>query len=320
VAGLVDVARRANVSLATASRVLSGAGPASAAARERVRAAAAELGYAAHPVARMLARGSGTRLLFAMRDARADALADPFVARATAAVARVADAAGLGVALRRLPLDCAAELSAIAADRSVAALLLVGHDQRLLGAVPRRPRGRTAAIGAGAGGVPSADVDSGAGLRALLTHLHGQGRRRVVLVGGPRWLGAARAPLAAYADFARAAGLDARVVTGNFTVARGRAATRRILRDWPDTDAIATVSDATALGVLDVLTGLGVRVPDDIAVTGFDDGPLAAAVRPGLTSATHPVEQIAAAAAGAALTGTGGATLFPSRPVLRQTT
>ncbi|GIF20209.1 DNA-binding LacI/PurR family transcriptional regulator [Actinoplanes tereljensis] len=315
--GLVDVARRAGVSPATASRVLSGAGPASAASRERVLAAAGELGYAAHPVARMLAKGDGTRIVLAVRDDRADALRDPFVSRATAAVAEVADAAGLGVALRQLPLDCAAGLETIAADRSVAALVLTGHDTATLGALPRRLSGRTAAIGVGAPGVPNADVDSRAGFGALLRHLHEQGRRRVVLVGGPRWLGAARAPLAAYADFALAIGVPPRSVTGAVTVERGRAATYRILSRWPDTDAIVAVSDAVALGVLDALHELGRRVPDDVAVTGFDDAPVAG---PALTTATHPVERIATAAATAALTGVRETRLFPSHPVLRQTT
>jgi DNA-binding LacI/PurR family transcriptional regulator len=127
--GLADVARRAGVSVATASRALSGTGPVSAAARREVLAAAAALGYRPHPVARSLARGGGTRIVLAFRDARASILDDPFVARATAAVATVADSCGLGVSLRRLPLDCRAELDDLATDRGVAAVVLAGHDR-----------------------------------------------------------------------------------------------------------------------------------------------------------------------------------------------
>ena len=313
---LVDVARRAGVSPATASRALSGSGPASPEARERVRDAAAALGFRPHPVARRLARGDGTRLVLAVRDRRPAPAADPFVGRAAAAVARVADAHGLGVALRHLPLDCAADLDELAADRSVAAVVLAGHDRTLLGALPRRLFGRLATIGVGAAGVPNADVDSAAGVGALVAHLQRTGRRRIALVSGPRWLAASSAPREAYGRTTRAAGLPVRVVTGDFTAARGRAAAGAILRRWPDTDAVATVSDATALGVLAGLAAAGVRTPDDVAVTGFDDVPLAAAVPPGLSTATHPVEEIAAAAASAALGGPP-AGLFPSRPVLR---
>ncbi|GIF00681.1 LacI family DNA-binding transcriptional regulator [Paractinoplanes rishiriensis] len=313
-ADLAAVARRAGVSPATASRVLSGRGPASAASRQQVLAAAAELGYRPHPVARRLARGTGTRVVFGFRDRRTDVLSDQWVCRVVAAVAEVADRHGLGVSLRRLPLDCGPDLAEIAADRSVAALVLAGHDRSVRPAM----RGRVATIGAAVDGIPGADVDSAAGLTALLTHLHAQGRRRIALVGGQRWLGAARAPRDAYASFVTAAGLPSRTVTGDFTAARGRAAARRILDRWPDTDAVVAVNDATALGVLAGLAQAGAAVPHDIAVTGFDDLPTADAVRPALSTATHPVERIAAAACTAALGLAPGAGLFPSRPVLRE--
>jgi DNA-binding LacI/PurR family transcriptional regulator len=312
---LSEVARRAGVSVATASRVLSGRGPASAASHDAVRVAAADLGYVPHPVARRLARGAGTRVLFAVRDRRADILRDPFVSRAATAMAAAMDADGLGVTVRHLPLDASPELDRMAADRSVAAVVLAGHDRALLDHLPASLRGRFCVIGA-----CGADVDSASGVSALLRHLHTAGRRRIALVGGPPWLAASRAPLDAYTELMRESGQPVRVVTGDFTSARGHAAARAVLRRWPDTDAIAAVSDATALGVLQALAAAGVRVPDDIAVTGFDDVPFAASAFPALTTATHPVEEIAAAAARAALDGSPlVARLFPSQPVLRAT-
>jgi DNA-binding LacI/PurR family transcriptional regulator len=312
---LASVAARAGVSLATASRVLSGNGPASPGSRERVLSAAAELGYRPHPVARLLAQGRGTRVVLAIRDRRPSARDDPFGGRAAAGAALAADRAGLGVALRYLPLDCAGRLAEIAADRSVAALVLAGHDRATLRALPRGLRVATIGPSPGAG----ADVDSGAGFTALLWHLYDRGRRRIALVGGPRWFAAAGAPLRAYARMTREAGLPHRAVTGDVTAARGRLGARRVLSRWPDTDAIVTISDATAVGVLQALAERGIRVPDDVAVTGFDDVPLAGAIRPGLTTASHPVEEIAEAACQAALDG-GGMRLFPSRAVVRQTT
>ncbi|WP_373315527.1 LacI family DNA-binding transcriptional regulator [Actinoplanes campanulatus] len=310
---LAAVARRAGVSAATASRVLSGRGPASTASRDAVRRAAAELGYVPHPVARRLARGSGTRILFAVRDRRTGIVHDPYVTRAAAAMAAAVDPDSLGVTLRRLPLAASAALETIAADRSIAAVVLAGHDRDLLEHLPAGLRGRTAAIGTG-----GADVDSAAGIGALLRHLHDTGRRRIALVSGPRWLAASGAPLRAYTELTRAAGLPSRVVAGDFTAERGRAAAVTVLRRWPDTDAIATVSDATAVGVLLGLAAAGIRVPLDIAVTGFDDIPLVSAY-PGLSTATHPVEPIAQAAARAALGAPAPDRLFPSRPVLRAT-
>ncbi|BCY07892.1 LacI family DNA-binding transcriptional regulator [Actinoplanes sp. L3-i22] len=312
--GLADVARRAGVSPATASRVLSGSGPASATSRAAVLDAAAELGYQPHPVARQLARRSGTRVVFAVRDARPDILRDPFVTRATAAMAAALDPYQIGVSLRRVGLDCAAELAELASDRGLAAMVLAGHDRELLAHLPSRLRGRTATIGTG-----GADVDSAAGVGALLAHLQAHGRRRIALVAGPSWLAASAPPVAAYRELARAAGQPVRLVRGDFTSARGRAAARSIMRRWPDTDAIAAVSDATALGVMQALAAAGIRVPDDVAVTGFDDAPPAAAAHPALSTATHPVEEIAAAAARAALGGSPPVTLFPSKPRFRRT-
>ncbi|MFB9333819.1 LacI family DNA-binding transcriptional regulator, partial [Actinoplanes octamycinicus] len=271
-------------------------------------------GYRPHPVARQLASGSGTRVVFAVRDQRADILRDPFVTRATAAIATALFPYGLGVASRHLSLDCAPDLDELATDRGLAALVLAGHDRAMLDALPSRLRGRTAVIGAG-----GADVDSAAGVGALLAHLYVIGRRRIALIAGPPWLAASAAPVAAYRELTRSAGLPARIVRGDFTSERGRSAARAILRRWPDTDAIAAVSDATALGVLQALAALGIPVPDDVAVTGFDDGPLAGAVHPGLSTATHPVEEIAAAAARSALGEAVPVTLFPSSPVFRAT-
>jgi DNA-binding LacI/PurR family transcriptional regulator len=222
------------------------------------------------------------------------------------------------VALRRLPLDCTAALTALAADRSVTAVVLAGHDRAVLAALPRSLHGRVAAIGVGADGVPHADVDSARGIGALMRHLYARGRRRIALVTGPAWLAAAGAPRTAYEQVAGGAGLPVRTVPGDFTAGRGRVAAAEILRRWPDTDAIVTVSDATALGVLAGLAALGVRVPADVAVTGFDDLPLSGTIRPALTTATHPVEDIAAAAGRAAL-GEASPGLFPSRPRLRET-
>ena len=159
-----------------------------------------------------------------------------------------------------------------------------------------------------------------AGVGGLVTHLLATGRRRLALVSGPRWLAAAWAPLSACTRLVGAAGAPPRVAAGDFTRARGRAAAQRVLLRWPDTDAIVAVGDAAAIGVLDALAARGIRVPDDVAVTGFDDVPLASALRPALSTATHPVERIAVAAARAALGDRAQARLFGSRPVLRQTT
>ncbi|WP_341716111.1 LacI family DNA-binding transcriptional regulator [Micromonospora sp. FIMYZ51] len=318
-ATLDDVARVAGVSRSTASRVLAGNGFASPIARERVRTAADRLGYVPNPAARALVHGSGVRLLVAVAGTSPEVLDDSYVDQVVSAVARACAPHGLGVTLQWVPLDAPALLTRLTDDRAVAGLVLVNTTSALLDLVPRRLRRRTASIGIGSATVPSVDIDNASGTAALVRHLYASGRRRIVMVTGPRWLACADRSLQAYRRLLRDAGLPTREVVGDFTAARGRLAAREVLHRWPDTDAIVGISDATALGVIGQLRAERVRVPDDIAVTGFDDIPLASATD--LTTASHPVRQIATAAATMVLQRCpepGSSTMFPSAPVLRE--
>jgi DNA-binding LacI/PurR family transcriptional regulator len=317
---LADVARRSGLSRATVSRALTGSGPVAAETRRRALAAAEELGYAADPVARAMVTGTGTRLVVAVTGTSPEVLADPYVARVVGAAAQVADAGGLGVAARRLPVDRPAEaLQQLGRDRSVAGVVLVNTTQAVLGAVPPALRGRTVSIGVGGGVLPAYDVDGPAAVTTLARHLVAAGHRRIAMLTGPGWLPCTRRPAAAFRQVAAAAGLPARTVpvTG-FDAAGGRAGVAEVLRRWPDTDAVLAVCDAVALGALAELRERGRQVPGDVAVAGFDDVPAAWASGPPLTTATHPVEQIAAAAARGALDRADTAeTWFRSEVVLR---
>ncbi|MGY1840326.1 MULTISPECIES: LacI family DNA-binding transcriptional regulator [unclassified Modestobacter] len=314
------VARVAGVSRATVSRVLTGSGPASAASAARVRDAVQQLGYVADPVARALVRGRGTRLVVAVSRASATDLVDcPYVSRVVASTAQQCAGEGLGVALQWLP-QAAPEpvLDALARDRSVAGVVLVDTTNRVLAAVPPRLTGRVVSIGAGSATVPAVDVDIAAAAAALTGHLLASGRRRVAMLAGPPWLPCAEVPVTAHRAAMRAAGLPTRVLPGDYTTRSGRLGAAEALRRWPDTDALYAICDETALGAIQTLRALGRRVPDDVAVTGFDDLPVAAFSGPPLTTATHPVEQIAARAAHTLLgQDPAPVTLFPSELVVR---
>jgi DNA-binding LacI/PurR family transcriptional regulator len=292
-ATLDDVARVAGVSRSTASRVIAGYGPASAGVRERVRAAAARLGYAPDPAARALVTGSGYRIAVAVAGASSGVLDDPYVDRVVSSVATACAPAGVGVSLEWLPFQPTTKLDRLAADRSVRGVLLVNTTEPILCAVPAALCGRVASIGINSPAVPSFDVDNAGAVTAIVERLLRAGRRRIAMVTGPRWLPCTRRPVDAYRDVMRAAALPARTVPGDFTSACGRVAVLEVLDRWPDTDAVVAGNDAMALGALAELRGRGVDVPDDIAVTGFDDIPFAALSAPALTTATHPVERIA---------------------------
>ncbi|MGY1717001.1 LacI family DNA-binding transcriptional regulator [Geodermatophilus sp. SYSU D01106] len=316
---LEHVARAAGVSRATVSRAVTGSGPVSADALRRVRAAAEALGYVADPIARALARGTGTRLVVAMTGTSDAVLDCAYTGRVLSTAARLLAPEGLGVALRRLPLHApAAELDALARDRTVDGVVLVNTTAEELAAVPRELRGRVVSIGVGSAVVPSVDVDAAAAAAASVAHLVRSGRRRIAMVTGPEWLPCTRRPVAAFRAAVAAAGLPVRTVPGGFDAAAGAAGAEEVLARWPDTDAVLGSCDDVALGVLAVLRRHGRQVPGDVAVTGFDDAPLAEVTD--LTTATHPVERITDAAVRAVLTGApaDGTLFFPSELVLRR--
>ncbi|MBX6356854.1 MAG: LacI family DNA-binding transcriptional regulator [Micromonosporaceae bacterium] len=318
---LEDVARAAGVSRSTASRVLGGYGPASPDTRERVRAAATRLGYAPDPAARALVTGKGYRLVVAVVGLDPAVLDDPYVDRVVRATAEVGARYGIGASLQWLPMDSAPTvLHRLAGDRSVCGAVLVNTTEAVLRALPRSLIGRVVSIGIGWPGVPSFDVDNGGATSAMIQHLYASGRRRIAMVTGPAWMPCTQRPIDAYQAAMVAAGLPVRLVPGDFTAAGGRAAMLDVLDRWPDTDAVFATSDAMALGAIAVLRSRGIEVPGDIAVAGFDDIPFASYGVPALTTATHPVERIAAAAATAVLEQTWmpPVTAYPSELVYRE--
>ena len=318
-ATLDDVARAAGVSRATASRVIAGYGSVSPATQELVRSAAARIGYTPDAVGRALVSGTGFRLVVAVTGTTSSVLDDPYVHRVVGSAATVCARHGIGVSLHWLPLPAPGELGTLAEDRGVRGVLLVNTTRQVLQAVPAILAGRIASIGVGSATVPSFDVDNACSTTAMVRHLYGRGRRRIAMVSGPAWLPCTWRAVDAYHAAMRAAGLPARVVPGDFTATGGSAATAAAMRRWPDTDAVLASSDAMALGAIAVLRRQSRDVPGDVAVAGFDDIPFAALSTPALTTASHPVDRIAASAATAVLDGSRvpPATLYDTELIQR---
>ena len=317
---LNDVARAAGVSRATASRVIAGYGASSPAARARVRAAATNLGYTPDVAARALVSRAGFRLVVAVTGMTRSVLDDMYVDRLVSSTAAVCARYGVGVSLQWLPFHAPGELRRLGEDRGVRGVLVVNPTDRVLQAVPAALTGRIASIGIGSGNVPSFDVDLAGSTTTMAQYLHASGRRRIAMVPGPSWLPCARRSVDAYRATMREAGLPVRIAPGDFTVSGGSAATMTVLHRWPDTDAVLAGCDAMALGAIATLRQHGRTVPDDVAVAGFDDIPFAALNSPALTTASHPVERIAADAATAVLDGrrVPPATVYTSELIRRE--
>jgi len=315
-----DVARRAGVSRATAARALAGSDRVRPESREAVFRAADEVGYVVHASARALAAGRGTRVLIASVTPHGVTSLDPcaYLDRVVSTTAQLVTPYGLSVSLRPMPLDDERVLDQVARDRDLVGVVLVNAHRRLLEQVSRRMPGRAVSIGAGSAGVPLVDVDNRRSTTALAEHLVAAGRRRIAFVSGPTRVSCTSRAREGYAEVMTAAGLPVRIVPAAFSTAGGHAACDFVLRRWPDIDAVIASCDDAAMGVMGCLARHGRRVPEDVAVTGFDDLPLASYA--GLTSVTHPVEAVASAAVGRLLAGSGSEEeWFAAAPVLRRT-
>ncbi|WP_279339565.1 LacI family DNA-binding transcriptional regulator [Sphaerisporangium perillae] len=158
--------------------------------------------------------------------------------------------------------------------------------------VPMVSLGRPAASLA----VPYVGGDDTGGARAAVTHLLGQGRRRIAMICGPLESAAAHDRLAGYRDTLRDAGRRSVVAMGDLTRASGARAMRELLQDDSYLDAVFAAGDLMAIGALSVLHEAGRRVPDDVAVVGFDDIEAASYATPPLTTVRSPAEDQARAA------------------------
>ena len=133
------------------------------------------------------------------------------------------------------------------------------------------------------------DVDNVRGGRDATTYLIERGHHRISTITGPVTMPAGIDRLRGYRDALAARGLPEGIIEdGNFTADGGAAAMRRILESVERPDAIFVASDLMARGALTILAREGIRVPEDIAIMGFDDSPVATSVSPQLTTMRQP--------------------------------
>ncbi|ARQ70946.1 LacI family DNA-binding transcriptional regulator [Streptomyces marincola] len=281
---IVSIAARAGVSIASVSRVLNGQG-ARRDTEERVRRAAAELGYVPNAVARSLKDGRTRQLTFAMPD-----IGNPVYVAMVRAIQAVTKAAGYRLLLHSTDAVAEDELAVLHSlgDRTSDGLILCPiriTDEHV--AALTAAAGPVVVIGSLPDGVPvdSVRADSVAGSALVVAHLHGTGRRRIAFVNGPSDTVPGRNRGHGYRTALAAHGLpydESLVVHTDFGIESGAAAARRLLPARPD--AIFCANDQLALGAAHALLARGVRVPEDIAVAGMDDSTLAQAGWPPLTS------------------------------------
>ncbi|MFE1035711.1 LacI family DNA-binding transcriptional regulator [Streptomyces sp. NPDC058807] len=303
---LEDVAREAGVSRATVSRVVNGVRNVDPSIQDLVRSAIERTGYTPNRAARALATrrtGAVALIVSGAGDAFAGRVfADPFFGRVVNGVVGYLRARTLqpvllfaeSEAARRQVVDYVGQGStdgalvvSVQPDDPLPGMLLAARVPTVLFACPAR---RTP--------VGCVDLDHYEGGRLAGEHLLARGCRRVAVIGAPPELRAGRERLAGFRDALVRAGRDGPpVAEGAFTLDSGAAAMAALLRDHPDVDGVFAANDLMAQGACQVLRELGRRIPEDVAVIGFDDSSIAVTCRPPLTTVRQPVEDMAAAMA-----------------------
>ncbi|HEU5434600.1 MAG TPA: LacI family DNA-binding transcriptional regulator, partial [Thermomicrobiales bacterium] len=308
-ATISDIARRANVSKTTVSRVLNGRPDVDRATAERVRQVVAELGFVPSASARALVNGRAkcVGLLIPSLD----------LAWVLPLVEGVADRVEAREHTLTLHTIARGEESLAAMSAQVNARVIDG----LVAVVPhgledylRRfvERGLPVALIDDRDLVPAVPrvwATDRAGGEAAARHLVALDRLPAATITGPLSTVGGRERLAGFRQALAEAGdeLDpSRVREGDWTIAGGRAAMRSLLSDHPDLRAVFAANDLMAIGAMRAVVDAGRRVPDDVAIVGYDDIPFAAQMIPALTTVRQPLAEMAGAAAAAVLDATAG--------------
>ena len=288
---MADVAREASVSLMTVSRVVNDKGDVSPATRQRVQAVIERLGYRPSGIARGLVTRRTHTLGLVMLD-----VANPFFSDVARGAEHVAYAEGYNVFLCNTDEDPERELAVLQSleEKRVDGVVLCSsrlNDRELRAAMARHPAivlvNRCLEPTNGENKVGVVMLDDEAGGRMATQHLLDSGHRAVGFLAGPPASRSGRQRAKGYHAAMAAAGLPNNPVWVRHcspVVEGGQEAARELLTSHPELTALFCYNDLVAVGALQACADLGRAVPDDLAVVGFDDIPLAALVTPPLTT------------------------------------
>ncbi len=322
-----DVAAAAAVSVATVSRVLNGTANVMPETLARVRAAVDTLNFVPSSVARNLSlqRTNTLGLLF-------PEISGPFFAQSLRGIESVASAAGYNLliysmsahpdinAITSIPMgaqntDGLLIMSDAVSDDFVRKLYAMHMPLVLVyRSLPGLP-------------LPAVTVENKHGARRLVEHLIGLGHRRIAFINGPRANEDSDWRARGYYEALAAHGLThdpALAVEGGFSEETGAAGARELLARGAEFTALFAADDEMAIGAIAVLNAAGLRVPQDVAVVGFDDIVTARYIQPPLTTVRAPTEQVGREAVRLLLSAIAGAPppaqtlLLPVELVIRQ--
>lgn len=304
---LHDIAKHCDVSIATVSAVVNGADWVTDATRSRVQRAVDELGYHPNQFARGLKKREGHAVGVIVSD-----LTNPFFTQIVRSLSHALHDAGRALSLcdSNHRHDLGEANLRMLVEGQVLGLIVVGDsvpEAALRAFVRQRPRVPVIVIEREYAELPVSTllVDSEQGAFTATTHLAEGGCKRIAMITGPS-VGAGSATYGriqryeGYKRALRACGqrLDLTlVVEGNFRYESGRDAMRRLLALRNRPDAVFSANDMMAVGAMSAIRDAGARVPDDVALVGFDDVPITALMQPALTTMAMPLREFGESAA-----------------------
>ena len=294
---LDEVAKRAGVSRTAASRVLNNAPHVSRAKREAVQKAIKDLGYTPSRTAQALATSKTGVIALAISGEDSEIFADPFFAEVIVGISAEFEETDLHLLLCLAASERGrARLRHLLSTRGVDGVLLTA----LRGDDPLVRIVEQAGLPAVYGGRPLhgepawyVDVDNCGGARKATDYLIELGRTRIAMITGLSDTDVSQSRHRGYREAMAVAGLTPYATQpGDFTIAGGGAAMAALLDSHPDLDAVFAANDNMAAGALRVLREHGRRVPEDVAIVGFDDLEIATRTDPPLTTVHQPVRAL----------------------------
>jgi len=294
-ATLSDVAAEAGVSPTAVSRYLNNRIELPQATRDRIDAAIAKLGYRPNVLARRLSTGKAEAISLVTPD-----IANPFFAELAAAVEHEAHERGYAVYISSTGSGAGTEADAIArmADGHVDGLIMMTNrvdDGTLAGLLSGRDNVVLLDEDIAGVNLPRVFVENAEGAYRATRHLIEAGHRNIALVGGPNRLMSVNERLDGFNRAMAEAGLPVPpgwVMLGDYTSRFGETAAAVLLDAPRRPTAILACSDYIAIGVMKTVRALGLDIPRDLSLVGFDDMAFAELVDPPLTTVRQPVGEM----------------------------
>ncbi|BCJ73090.1 LacI family DNA-binding transcriptional regulator [Catellatospora bangladeshensis] len=294
---LDEVAALAGVGRGTVSRVVNGSPQVSPEARSAVQEAIKELGYVPNRAARALVTQRTDSVALVVSESQERVFAEPFFAGIVRGISSALSDTSLQLwlAMAQTPAERQRVENHLTSQHVDGVLLVMLHESDNLVHLLNQ-RGLPAVLGGRPVSVDQkisyVDMDNVNGARTAVEYLLSSGRKRVATIAGPQDLGVGVDRLVGYRAAVQTAAVEPLIEFGDFSEYSGVEAMRRLLARRPDLDAVFVASDLMAAGAVRALRDAGRRIPEDVAVIGFEDSPVARQTEPPLTTVYQPVEDM----------------------------